>query len=130
MRNKIELQPRREQHLARWKQLGVDPELAKLPYKIETDRLGRILMSPPPFFDHVRYVARINRNLDLSAATSDQPGEALDCKRITLRAESADHTRRNARNEGMMTKFFPLVDIGDMDLKDRKFAGVQCVEYG
>jgi Uma2 family endonuclease len=33
--------------------------LAKLPYKIETDRLGRILMSPPPFFDHVRYVARI-----------------------------------------------------------------------
>jgi hypothetical protein len=28
----------------------------KLPYKIETDRLGRILMSPPPFFDHVRNV--------------------------------------------------------------------------
>jgi len=47
------------EHLARWKELGADPELAKLPYKIETDRLGRILMSPPPFFDHVRYVARI-----------------------------------------------------------------------
>ena len=55
----IELQPRHEQHLARWKQLGADRELARLPYKIETDRLGRILMSPPPFFDHVRHVAAI-----------------------------------------------------------------------
>src|SRR6202047_4735830 len=59
MNTKIELQPRREQHLARWEDLGADLELAKLPYKIETDRLGRILMSPPPFFDHVRHVARI-----------------------------------------------------------------------
>jgi Uma2 family endonuclease len=42
-----------------WQELGADPQLAKLPYKIETDRLGRILMSPPPFFDHARYVARI-----------------------------------------------------------------------
>ncbi len=59
MRTKIELQPRQEQHLARWEELGADPKLAKLPYKIETDRLGRILMSPPPFFDHTRHVARI-----------------------------------------------------------------------
>jgi hypothetical protein len=59
MQTKIELQPRREQHLARWEELGADLELAKLPYKIETDRLGRILMSPPPFFDHVRHIARI-----------------------------------------------------------------------
>jgi hypothetical protein len=49
MQTTIELQPKREQHLARWKQLGADRELAKLPYKIETDRFGRILMSPPPF---------------------------------------------------------------------------------
>ena len=59
MQTTIELQPKREQHLARWKQLGADRELAKLPFKIETDRLGRILMSPPPFFDHVRRVATI-----------------------------------------------------------------------
>ena len=59
MQSKVQLQPRHQQHLARWEELGSDPELAKLPYKIETDRLGRILMSPPPFFDHVRHVARI-----------------------------------------------------------------------
>jgi hypothetical protein len=46
----VDLQPRREQHLARWKQLEADPELAKLPFKIETDRFDRILISPPPFF--------------------------------------------------------------------------------
>jgi hypothetical protein len=55
----IELQPKREQHLARWRQLGADRELAKLPYKIEPDRLRRILISPPPFFDHVVRVATI-----------------------------------------------------------------------
>jgi hypothetical protein len=49
MQTTIELQPKPEQHLARWKQLGADRELAKLPFKIETDRLGRILMSPLPF---------------------------------------------------------------------------------
>lgn len=59
MQSKIELQPRHQQHLARWEELQSDPELAKLPYKIETDRFGRILMSPPPFFDHARYAAKI-----------------------------------------------------------------------
>jgi Uma2 family endonuclease len=59
MQTKIELQPRHEQHLARWEELQALPELAKLPFKIETDRLGRILMSPPPFFSHARYAARI-----------------------------------------------------------------------
>jgi hypothetical protein len=50
----IEVQPKHEQHLARWTQLGADRELAKLPYKIETDRLGRILVW------HSRYCARID----------------------------------------------------------------------
>jgi Uma2 family endonuclease len=59
MQSEIKLQPTPEQHLARWQKLLADPQLAKLPYKIETDRFGRILMSPPPFFDHARYVAKI-----------------------------------------------------------------------
>src|SRR5262249_17720506 len=56
--------------------------------------------------------------------------EALDCQGIALRAEPADHARSNPRDEGMMTEFFPLMDIGYMHLKDWKFAGVQSVEYG
>ena len=39
-------------NLARWSELLADSELAKLSYRLETDRLGRILMSPPPAFTH------------------------------------------------------------------------------
>jgi Uma2 family endonuclease len=59
MRTKIELQARCKEHLARWVELQGFPELARLPFKIETDRLGRIVMSPPPFFSHARYTGRI-----------------------------------------------------------------------
>jgi hypothetical protein len=61
--------------------------------------------------------------------TSDQSSQVLNCDKIALRAKPADNARGNPRNEGMMTKFFPLVDIQDMHLKDWKFAGAQGVEY-
>jgi Uma2 family endonuclease len=35
-------------NLKRWRELLADPDLAKLPHRIETDRHGHILMSPPP----------------------------------------------------------------------------------
>jgi hypothetical protein len=78
MGTKIELQPRHEQHLARWEELQALPELAKLPFKIETDRLGRILMGPPPFFSHARYAAIpvLNRQ---SAANSQVRFKAPAC---------------------------------------------------
>jgi hypothetical protein len=36
-----------------------DRELARLPHRIETDRLARILMTAPPFFEHVSRASRI-----------------------------------------------------------------------
>ena len=38
--------------IARWHELFDDPELARWPGKIETDRFGRIIMSPPPGLPH------------------------------------------------------------------------------
>lgn len=35
-------------NLTRWREILTDPELAKLPYRIETDQRGHLLMSPPP----------------------------------------------------------------------------------
>jgi len=35
-------------NLARWTAILADRELAKLPYRIETDQHGHLLMSPPP----------------------------------------------------------------------------------
>ena len=47
----IELKDSAEQtafNLKRWAEVLADPELARLPHRIETDRHGHILMSPPP----------------------------------------------------------------------------------
>ena len=41
-------------NLERWAEILTDPALAKLPNRIETDRHGHILMSPPPAFRHSR----------------------------------------------------------------------------
>jgi Uma2 family endonuclease len=46
-------------NLARWKEILADPELARLPYRIETDQYGRILMSPPPASRHGRRQVKI-----------------------------------------------------------------------
>lgn len=51
--------------IARWQELLADPELARLPYRIEMDRLGRTIMSPPPAYRHARYVGKITRLLQL-----------------------------------------------------------------
>ena len=51
----IQLHPSQRQsafNLERWAQLLADPDLARLPHRIETDRHGHILMSPPPAPSH------------------------------------------------------------------------------
>jgi Uma2 family endonuclease len=47
----IELQSSPDQtafNLKRWSEVLNDPELARLPHRIETDRHGHIIMTPPP----------------------------------------------------------------------------------
>jgi Uma2 family endonuclease len=47
----IELQPLETQtafNIKRWSEILNDPELACLPHRIETDRHGHIVMTPPP----------------------------------------------------------------------------------
>lgn len=58
----IELRASEEQtafNLRRWAELQADPELRRLPHRIETDRHGRILMSPPPAPAHGNRQSRI-----------------------------------------------------------------------
>lgn len=42
-------------NLERWDDLCADPVLAALDHRIETDRYGHIIMTPPPGFDHGDY---------------------------------------------------------------------------
>src|ERR1700736_3565487 len=53
-------------NLKRWAEVLADPELARLPHRIETDRHGHILMSPPPAPKHGNFqseVAHLIRSL-------------------------------------------------------------------
>ena len=65
----IQLEPSAQQtafNLKRWAELLADPELARLPHRIETDRHGHILMSPPPAPKHGNFqseVAHLLRSL-------------------------------------------------------------------
>jgi Uma2 family endonuclease len=62
----IELPTQREQtafNLRRWAQLLSDPALAKIEGRIETDRYGHIIMSPPPAPSHGSYQSEISHLL-------------------------------------------------------------------
>lgn len=63
----IELLPQQEQtafNLRRWEELLHDPTLAKIEGRIETDRHGQIIMSPPPGRQHGKYQYRIGSLLE------------------------------------------------------------------
>jgi Uma2 family endonuclease len=63
---KIDLPSQREQtvlNLLRWDELLADPALARIEGRIETDRHGQIIMSPPPAAQHGRFQFRIGHLL-------------------------------------------------------------------
>jgi Uma2 family endonuclease len=63
----IELPPQREQtafNLKRWAELLTDPVVRKFEGRIETDRHGHVLMSPPAAASHGSYQSRIAVLLD------------------------------------------------------------------
>jgi Uma2 family endonuclease len=63
----IETRPSAEQiafNLRRWNEIVADEELAHLPHRIETDRHGHILMSPPPAPSHGRKQYRVGALLE------------------------------------------------------------------
>jgi len=57
-------------NLRRWEELLADPELAKVEGRIETDRHGHIIMSPPPAPSHGGYQSEIGYLLRTLMSTS------------------------------------------------------------
>src|ERR1051326_7024143 len=58
----IELQQtdaQREFNLRRWAEVLVDPEFTRIQGRIETDRYGRVIVSPPPAPAHGSYQSEI-----------------------------------------------------------------------
>lgn len=63
----IELQPSETQvafNVKRWSEILQDPELARLPHRIETDRHGHIIMTPPPAPFHGQKQHRVGSLLE------------------------------------------------------------------
>src|SRR3989442_6235996 len=62
----VELPPQKVQttfNLRRWAEISADPELARFEGRIETDRHGHILMSPPPAPSHGSFQLEIGHLL-------------------------------------------------------------------
>ncbi len=62
-----ELKPITSHHafnVARWQELCADPALTALEQRIETDRHGTILMSPPPGVDHGGWQYDVGREIE------------------------------------------------------------------
>lgn len=81
----IELPPQQSQtafNLKRWAELLADPELRKIPGRIETDRHGKILMSPPAAASHGSYQAEVgfllNRLLSHGRVVTECPISTAD----------------------------------------------------
>jgi Uma2 family endonuclease len=63
----LEVRPRGEQtafNLRRWEEVLADASLSKMPGRVETDRHGRIIMSPPPAPRHGDMQFRIGSLLE------------------------------------------------------------------
>ena len=63
----LELPPQKAQtavNLRRWAEVLADPELARFEGRVETDRYGHVIMSPPPAPTHGSLQARIASLLD------------------------------------------------------------------
>ena len=68
---KIELpsQPSlRENNLRRWAELMANPKFARLEERLETDRFGNLILSPPPSAHHGSYQFRVGALLDRNMA--------------------------------------------------------------
>ncbi|HEV2391449.1 MAG TPA: Uma2 family endonuclease [Verrucomicrobiae bacterium] len=57
-------QSQTEFNLRRWAELLADSRLARIDERVETDRFGHIIMSPPPTADHGSFQFRIGALLD------------------------------------------------------------------
>ena len=56
-------------NLARWAEVMDDPDLARVEGRVETDRYGNILMTPPPGFSHSTHQTEIILKLSANPQT-------------------------------------------------------------
>jgi Uma2 family endonuclease len=124
-----------------WEQICDDPHLRDLPYKIEQDRYGRIVMSPPPRADHGRYQILIGALLGSHLAGWAVYGECgIDTSEGVKVPDVAAMPGERARRHRGATSLPEAPEIcvevlswsntsEEMDEKRRLYAGKGCLEF-
>jgi len=102
-----------------WEEACADPVLRDLPYKIELNKYGYIIMSPPPSNEHGEYQVRISYRLLRSMETLSISGKVTsECS-----IDTADGTKV-ADVAWCSSKTYMLREIG----RTYKMAPEVCVE--
>jgi len=112
----ITAQAQFHRNLARWQELLTDRELARLPHRIETDRLGRIIMTPPPFFEHVWRISRIiellHKYLPAGKTLSETPISTADgVKVMDVAWLGSDYVKLLEQNRPLILERAPQICI-------------------
>src|SRR3954468_2897632 len=107
----LELRPHEEQtafNLRRWEEVLADPALSKIEGRVETDRHGRIIMSPPPAPRHGEFqvqIAILLRTLMPHGKTMTEcPVSTADGVRAVDVAWSSRERRREAGNRSFFVQ--------------------------
>jgi Uma2 family endonuclease len=124
-----------------WEQICDDPLLRDLPFKIEQDRYGRIVMSPPPKADHGRYQAEIIKLLGALLPDRAIFGDCgIDTPEGVKVPDAAAMTRHRSRLYRGFASLPEAPEIcvevlsesnspGEMEEKRRLYAGQGCREF-
>jgi len=107
----IELPERAEQlsfNRRRWEEVAQDRFLADLPYRVETNGEGNLLMSPRPNFHHAERCQRINETLNAlmkgGKAYTEVPINTIDGVRAADVAWISDERRRESLAGSMLER--------------------------
>ena len=107
----IELPARPDQteyNLRRWEELLDDPELARIEGRIETDRHGQVIMSPPPGTNHGRHQGSIayflREHLPKGEVVTECPISTVDGVKATDVAWASAKTLRELGNRQCFVK--------------------------
>ncbi|MGB6222978.1 Uma2 family endonuclease [Haloferula sp.] len=113
----IQLPAHRDQtafNLERWEEILADPFYSGLEQRIETDRHGNIIMTPPPSFSHghrgFRIAKLMESLIDGGAASVEVPVSTLDGVRAADVAWLTDSQLADAKKANVLT-FAPAICV-------------------
>ncbi len=136
------LETRTDFHLRRWAELQDDPTVRNIVGRVETDRFGRILISPPPAYDHgddqgeIYYILR--RYFPTGRVTVETPISTSEGVRLADAVWASDAFRAKLGNKRVCLPSAPEICVEvvspsntreEMQEKRRLYFGAGAQEF-